>query len=159
MLNAVPASSAGRRAIRYLSRGFKTTGMPVDKAGFRPTEGGKVLVPRACTWGSITMKNKEVAEALYEISEMLVLKNENVFKVRAYERASEIVASLPEPIEYIADKNSLTSIPGIGEGIAEKIQEYLRNGNIAYLKELKANFPEGLFEIMKLQGMGPKKAR
>ncbi len=105
------------------------------------------------------MRNKEVAEALYEISELLILKNENVFKVRAYERASEIVASLPEPIEFIADKNTLTDIPGIGESIAEKIREYLKTGNIPFLQELKTGFPEGLFEIMKLQGMGPKKAR
>ena len=62
------------------------------------------------------MKNNEVAEALYRISELLVLKNENAFKIRAYERASEIVASLPEPIEDIAAKNALTEIPGIGTG-------------------------------------------
>ena len=105
------------------------------------------------------MKNKEVAEALYRISELLILKNENVFKIRAYERASEIVASLPEPIENITDKDALTAIPGIGEGIADKIKEYIAKGRIAELEKLKASFPSGIFDIMSLQGMGPKKPR
>ena len=105
------------------------------------------------------MKNKEIGEALYRISELLTLKNVNVFKVRAYERASEIISALPEPIEDIAEKKTLTEIPGIGESIAEKISEYIETGKIAYLEELKKSIPEGLFEIMKVQGMGPKKAK
>jgi len=105
------------------------------------------------------MKNKETAEALYQISELLTLKNENVFKIRAYERASEIVSALPEPIEDIDSQNALTDISGIGQGIAEKISEYLKTGTIPYLEDLKKCFPDGLFEIMKLQGMGPKKAK
>ena len=108
---------------------------------------------------SLYMKNKEIAEALYRISELLTLKNVNVFKVRAYERASEILSALPEPIEDIGEKQKLTDIPGIGESIAEKITEHLKTGKIAYLEELKKSFPEGLFEIMKVQGMGPKKAK
>lgn len=105
------------------------------------------------------MRNKEIAEALYRISELLTLKNENVFKLRAYERASGIIAALPEPIEDISARGKLTEIPGIGRGIAEKVEEYLSAGKIAYLDELKASFPEGFFDLMEIPGMGPKKAK
>lgn len=105
------------------------------------------------------MKNKEVASLLYEIAELLTLSDENVFKVRAYERASQSIESLPEAIEEIVRRDELKEIPGIGESIAEKIKEYLSTGKIGYLEELKKCFPEGLLEIMSIPGMGPKKAK
>ncbi|MBN1823230.1 MAG: DNA polymerase/3'-5' exonuclease PolX [Endomicrobiales bacterium] len=104
------------------------------------------------------MKNREVAASLYEISELLSVKNDNKFKIRAYEMASRILESLTEPIERIASEKKLTEIPGIGRGIAEKIEEYLKNGRISYLDELKKEFPKGFLEVMSVQGLGPKKA-
>ncbi|MDI6641498.1 MAG: DNA polymerase/3'-5' exonuclease PolX [Elusimicrobiota bacterium] len=105
------------------------------------------------------MKNKEVASMLYEIAELLSLTEENPFRIRAYEKAAQTVESLPKAIEDIAKEDKLQDIPGIGESVAEKIQEYLQTGSLKYLDELKKSFPEGLIEIMSIPGMGPKKAK
>jgi DNA polymerase IV (family X) len=105
------------------------------------------------------MKNKELAKILLEISELLSLKNESVFRIKAYERASQAIESLPEPIEEMAQKGGLDKIHGIGESIAEKIQEYLSRGTVTYLEELRSHFPKGLIDIMEVPGVGPKKAQ
>jgi DNA polymerase (family 10) len=105
------------------------------------------------------MKNRELANLFYKISELLSLKGENLFRIRAYEKAAQIIESLPQAIEEITDKNDLLKIPGIGESIAEKIIEYNSTGSIVYLEELKKEFPEGLLEIMSIPGVGPKKAK
>lgn len=105
------------------------------------------------------MKNKELAKILLEISELLSLKNESVFRIKAYERASQAIESLPEPIEEMAQKGALDKIHGIGESIAEKIQEYLSRGTVTYLEELRSHFPKGLIDIMEVPGVGPKKAQ
>jgi DNA polymerase (family X) len=105
------------------------------------------------------LKNKELSGLFTEIAELLELDNENIFKIRAYLRASQIIASLPDPVEELAAKGKLEEIPGIGKGIAEKINEFLADGKIIYLEELKKKFPQGLLDIMSVPGMGPKKAR
>lgn len=105
------------------------------------------------------MQNKRIAELFTEIAELLALGNENIFKIRAYERAAQVISGLPDPIEDIAASGKLRDIPGIGAGIADKITEYLSTGKIAHLEELKAKFPQGLLDIMTVQGMGPKKAK
>lgn len=105
------------------------------------------------------MKNKEVAQLLYEIAELLSLLEENPFRIRAYERAAQTIEALPQPIEELATKDELQKIPGIGEGIAEKITEYLSTGSLKYAEDLKKKIPEGLLEIISIPGMGPKKAK
>lgn len=105
------------------------------------------------------MKNKEVARLLYEIAQLLSLTNANPFRIRAYEKASLVIGSLPEAIEDIAAEGKLKEVPGVGESLVEKIEEFLRTGKISYLEELKKRFPEGILEIMSLEGMGPKKAK
>ena len=103
------------------------------------------------------MKNREISGILTEIAELLSLKGENVFKIRAYEKAALNISTLTEDIEKIISNNE--KISGVGEGIHEKIKEYLETGSIKYLDELKKDFPEGLLEIMTIQGLGPKKAK
>lgn len=105
------------------------------------------------------MKNKEVAQLLYEIAELLSLSEENPFRIRAYERAAQVIEVLPQAIEEIAAKDELRKIPGIGEGIAEKIKEYLTTGKLKYAEDLKKTIPLGVLRIMAIPGMGPKKAK
>lgn len=105
------------------------------------------------------MKNKEVAQLLYEIAELLSLSEENPFRIRAYERAAQVIEALPQAIEEIAAKDELRKIPGIGEGIAEKIKEYLTTGKLKYAEDLKKTIPLGVLRIMAIPGMGPKKAK
>lgn len=105
------------------------------------------------------MKNKEIARSLHHIAEFLLLTNENPFRIRAYENAALSVESLTASIEELAKDNKLEDVPGIGEGVAEKIREYLKTGRMQYLEDLKKKFPPGLLEIMEVPGMGPKKAK
>ncbi len=106
------------------------------------------------------MRNKEVAEQFYLIAQLLSLTDENPFKVRAYEKAAQVIESIPESIEDLAkDFDKLSSIPGVGKSIAEKIVEYLNTGKIQRLEELKKKFPDGIFDMLRIPGLGPKRVR
>jgi len=105
------------------------------------------------------MKNKEVVRLLQEIGQLLELKGENPFRVRSYEKAAQNIASLTEPIEKFVSEKSLETIPGVGEGIAKKITEYLETGKLRYFEDLKKDVPEGLLEILSVPGVGPKTAK
>ena len=106
------------------------------------------------------MRNKEIAEQFYLIAQLLSLTDENPFKIRAYEKAAQVIESLPEPIESLSsDFDKLSSIPGVGKSIAEKIVEYLETGKIQRLEELKSKFSDGVFEMLKIPGLGPKRVR
>ena len=105
------------------------------------------------------MKNREVVKLLQEIGQLLELKGENPFRVRSYEKASQNIAALTEPIEKFVSNDKLETIPGVGEGIAKKIKEYLETGKLKYFDELKKVFPEGLLEILSVPGIGPKTAK
>ena len=102
--------------------------------------------------------NKELAKIFLEISELLALAGESIFKIRAYEHAAQLFDSLTINVKEIAAEGKLLELPGIGKGIAEKITEYLSNSKIELYNELKTRFPEGILDIMSLDGVGPKKA-
>ncbi|MFQ3675475.1 MAG: DNA polymerase/3'-5' exonuclease PolX [Endomicrobiia bacterium] len=106
------------------------------------------------------MKNHDIAVIFSKIAQYLHLLDENIFKIRAYEKATQIIENFPLPIEKFKDNvEELQSLPGIGRSIAEKIIEYLNTGKIEYYEELKKIFPESLLEIMSIPGMGPKRTR
>jgi len=104
------------------------------------------------------MENLEFARILREIAELLEIKNENPFKVRAYYRAAQVIEGLSESINTIAERGELRKIPGVGESIAEKIEELLKTGRLKYLEELKKEVPEGLLSLLEIQDIGPKTA-
>ena len=101
-------------------------------------------------------KNQEIAEVLYHIAELLELKGENTFKIRAYNKAARAVEGLSTDIEEIYAAEELESIPGVGSAIAGKIGEYLRTGRLGYYDELCKEIPPGLSEMLKIPGLGPK---
>jgi DNA polymerase (family X) len=101
-------------------------------------------------------KNQETAELLYHIAELLELKGENTFKIRAYNKAARAVESLSTDIQEIYAAEELESIPGVGSAIAEKIGEYLKNGRLGYYDDLCKEIPAGLSEMLKIPGLGPK---
>jgi len=105
------------------------------------------------------MKNKEVVKLLQDIAQLLELKGENPFRVRSYEKAAQNIGSLTEPIEKLSSEDRLETIPGVGEGIAKKIKEFLGTGKLKYYDDLKKDFPEGLLEILSVPGIGPKTAK
>lgn len=102
------------------------------------------------------MKNSELASLLYNISELLEIKGENPFKVRAYAKAARAIEGTMEDIEEIASRKGLKDIPGVGESIAEKIEEYLTTGRIEFYEELSEQVPLDLHELLRIPGIGPK---
>jgi DNA polymerase (family 10) len=105
------------------------------------------------------MRNAEVAELLYNISELLELKGENTFKIRAYARAARAIEGISEDIDKISIEKRLNEIPGVGEAIAEKIEEYLTTGKLGYYEDIKKEIPEELHELLKIPGVGPKSVK
>jgi len=101
------------------------------------------------------MKNLEVAELLNEIADYLEFQNEP-FKIRAYRKAALVIEGLSEDIMQIWKENKLKELPGIGEGIAKKIDDFLRNNKSKYLGQLKKSTPVNVEELGSIAGMGPK---
>lgn len=104
------------------------------------------------------MRNKEVAQKLYELAEYLEILGEMKFKINAYIEAARKIENLPLPIEDLAKEGRLTEIKGIGEGIAKKIVQYLETGKIDKLEEAKKKIPPTLLELLEIPGIGPRGA-
>jgi DNA polymerase (family X) len=105
------------------------------------------------------MNNTDVTASLREIAELLELKGESSFRIRAYENAAKAVSNLTVDVRTLAASNELTEVKGIGKGIAQRIEELLESGRIAYLEELRAEYPDGVRELMRVPGVGPSLAR
>lgn len=102
------------------------------------------------------MKNRELADLFEKMANILEFKGENPFKISAYRRASRIIGDLTQDIGEIAEQGVLRNIPGIGEGMAQKIEEYLKTGKISKFEETRKGVPDELIAIMDIPGMGPK---
>ncbi len=102
------------------------------------------------------MKNRELAEIFGKMADILEFKGENPFKVNAYRKASRVIGELRDDIEAIYKQGELMNIPGIGSGIAKKIEEYLTTGRMSKYEEVTQGVPEGLIGLMAIQSMGPK---
>ncbi len=107
------------------------------------------------------MENTEFAKVFWEIAELLELKEENRFKIRAYQKAAQNIENLSENLETIYKKSGikgLEEIPGIGEHIALKIEELIKTGKQKLHEKLLKEFPPGFIEMMRVPGIGPKTA-
>ncbi|MHC1687094.1 MAG: DNA polymerase/3'-5' exonuclease PolX [Methanothrix sp.] len=102
------------------------------------------------------MKNSDVAAVLYEMAELLELHAENRFKIIAYSKAARAIESMKEDVEVVCRERRLQSIPGVGKAIAQKVEEFLRTGQIQSHQDLLAQTPAGLAELLKISGLGPK---
>lgn len=102
------------------------------------------------------MNNAQIADVFSEIGTLLEIKGENPFKVRAYERAAESIRSLTQEVAEIREAGDLRSLPSIGGGIADKIAELLDTGKCTHHQELLSEFPETVFEMLRISGVGPK---
>ena len=106
------------------------------------------------------MHNSEIASVLEQIADLLEFKGANTFRVRAYRNAARTIHDLPEPAaKIVADSNrSLQEISGIGADLAEKITTLVQTGFLPMLKELQAEVPESVLTLLRIPGLGPKKA-
>ena len=102
------------------------------------------------------MKNHEVAELLRNIAQLLEIKGELIFKIRAYEKAALVIENLDENIEDVWKKGKLDDIPGVGEALTKKISEFLETGKLEYYEKLKKQVPVNMEELGKVSGLGPK---
>src|SRR6266852_5636278 len=105
------------------------------------------------------MTKKEIAEVFEEIGALLELKGDNPFRVRAYYNAARMIDGLQEDIGTLIKEERLTDIKGIGKDSAAKITELYTTGKLAMYDELKASMPQGLLEMLKIPGFGPKRAK
>lgn len=105
------------------------------------------------------MSREEMVTILEEIALLLELKDENPFKVKAYRSGAETVRSFPDDIVALAAANELKGIKGIGEALRDKLHEMATTGSLQFHQKLRAEFPEGLFALFELQGLGAKKIK
>jgi len=104
------------------------------------------------------MKNKEIAEIFNNIADILEIKGENPFRVRAYRRAAFAIRDLSSDIGRLVVKQELGKIPGIGKDLAQKIEEYIRTGKMMFYETLRNSIPGSVLEFMDVPGIGPKTA-
>ncbi len=104
------------------------------------------------------MNNRELADTFTLIADLLEIKGEIIYKTLAYRKAAESLTSLGRDINQYWKEGKLKEIPGVGQAIADKIDELLRTGELEFLKKLEAEVPPGLAGWLQVPGMGPKKA-
>ena len=106
------------------------------------------------------MNKTEIAAVLTDIGTLLELKGENPFKIRAYQAGARVIESLgEEEIAQRVEAGTLEEVKGIGEALAQKITELHRTGRLEFFEKLQASVPAGLVEILRIPGIGAKKAR
>ena len=106
-----------------------------------------------------TVTRETLVATLEEIALLLELKGANPFKTRAYRQGSEIVQNFDGNIVELAANDKLKGIKGFGAALQQKLHELASTGQLEYHNDLKAEFPETLFELFELQGLGPKKIK
>jgi DNA polymerase (family 10) len=104
------------------------------------------------------VKNSEVAKVFADIADLLELKGENQFKIRAYQKAVRSIEHLPVEVERLVAEGRLKEVPGVGEAITKKITELVTTGRLGYYESLKSEFPEGIITLLDIPGVGPKTA-
>lgn len=106
------------------------------------------------------MENLDVARTLTELADLLEIQGASPFRIRAYRNAVNTINSLSQPLkDMVAAGEDLTELPGVGKSVAKYIGEFLTSGSISRLEEVSAEFPRSLVQLMRLDGVGPKKAR
>jgi DNA polymerase (family 10) len=106
------------------------------------------------------MENVEIATALSEVADLLDIQGDSPFKVRAYRNAVRTIGNLTRPLsEMVAEGADLEELPGIGKDMAGYIVELLTTSHLRRLEALERQIPPGLVDLMRLEGLGPKKAR
>lgn len=106
------------------------------------------------------MENKAIADIFTEIADILDIQGENPFRVRSYRNAARTIEDMSQRLEtMVKSGKSPEEIPGIGKSISDKIGEILSTGKSHFLEELQSKMPAGLTELLKLEGLGPKKVK
>jgi DNA polymerase (family 10) len=105
------------------------------------------------------MSKESVADTLNGIAQLLDLKGENPFKIRAYVAGARAVEMYPGDLEAAVRSGEIGQIEGIGDALAKKITELVTTGRLQYFEDLKAGFPATIFELFEISGLGAKKIK
>lgn len=106
------------------------------------------------------MENLDVARTLTTLADLLEIQGASPFRIRAYRNAVNTINSLSRPLtSMVEDGEDLTELPGVGKSVAKHVTELLTTGRISRLEEVSAEFPITLVELVRLDGVGPKKAK
>jgi DNA polymerase (family X) len=106
------------------------------------------------------VENIEIAAVLRELGDLLEIKGSNPFRIRAYRNAVQTINGLDRSLsEMVEAGEDLTGLPAVGKDIGAHIEELVRTGGLGRLEEVAAEVPRSLVQLVKLDGVGPKKAR
>jgi DNA polymerase (family 10) len=107
----------------------------------------------------VPVTNFEVARLFAEMATLLEVRNESVFRIRAYQRAAQTLQTLSEDVAAVAARGELTRLPGIGRELASRIEEYLTTGRMTQLENLRTHLPSGVVTLLDVPGLGPRTAQ
>ena len=108
----------------------------------------------------MAVHNKEIADILTRVADLLEIDGENAFRVRSYRQASRTIAEHPESLEKLyRDGKDLTALPDIGESIAEKIAEIVKTGKLDQLEKIEKRVPGGLADLLGIEQLGPQRVK
>jgi len=102
--------------------------------------------------------NRDVTHVLLDMADLVELSGDDPFKAVAYRKAARAIDQYPEDVSLLMEQGRLLEVPGVGKGIAGKVEELVRTGTFCLYEELKAKVPPGLRDLLRLPGLGPKTA-
>jgi DNA polymerase (family 10) len=105
------------------------------------------------------MDRKQIASILDEMGTLFELKGENPFKCRAFHNAARVVETLTVDVQVLVETGDIRSVKGIGEHLAKVIGELVGTGGSEEYEKVKASLPEGLFHMLRIPGLGPKRVK
>ncbi|MBX9653135.1 type-X family DNA polymerase, partial [bacterium] len=105
------------------------------------------------------MDRKQISDILDECGTLLELKGENPFRANAYHNASRAIQQLEGNVAGMLADGSLAKIKGLGQTMIEKIEEMLSTGKLSFHEKLKQEIPQGLVDMLRLSGFGPKRIK
>lgn len=105
------------------------------------------------------MLNTRYVELLTESAQLMQLLGENAFRIRAFERAARLIEDHASPISEMVADDSITTLPGIGKGMAAELREYYETRSSENLERLRAALPQDILTLFQIRGLGPKRIR
>ncbi len=106
----------------------------------------------------MALSNQQLAAIFQDIADRLEIRGEVVFKVRAYRNVAENILACPVAVETLWREGRLGEISGVGKEIAKKIDELMSTGRLAFYERLREQVPDGVVEMLRVPGIGPKRA-
>ncbi len=106
----------------------------------------------------MSLSNEQIADIFDASADMLEIQGESVHRYLSYRRAAETIRELPRSLDAIRSDGGLTEISGIGKTLADKIEELLATGQLEFYERLKQQVPQGVVDMLRINGVGPKKA-